>query len=102
MFHLNLQEGVRHLVNPSIHSDLGGSWKHVAVVNTLLSQSEGKAATRYLHTKGVLGGSPQEQQLYISVLLHNRYFTGLIYLECKTNFMVGVFWGFVCVCVPFQ
>ncbi|BFZ23615.1 hypothetical protein BsWGS_26653 [Bradybaena similaris] len=70
--HRDFEEGVRHLVNPNIHEDLGGSWKHVAVINSLLAQSEGKAATRYLHTKGVLGASPQEQQLYISVLLNNR------------------------------
>lgn len=60
-------------MNPNIHEDVCGSWKHAAVVNTLLAQGEGKAATRYLHTKGVLGATPQEQQLYLSVLLNNRF-----------------------------
>ncbi|XP_055864357.1 protein ELYS-like [Biomphalaria glabrata] len=70
--HKDFEEGVRHLANPTVHEELCQNWKHISIVNTLLAQSEGLAATRFLHTKCVLNGSPQEQQLYISVLIDNK------------------------------
>ncbi|CAL1543685.1 unnamed protein product [Lymnaea stagnalis] len=88
--HRDYEEGVRRLVNPNVHEDTCGSWIHAAVVNTLLVQSQGLAATRYLHTKCVLGSSPQEQKLYISVLINTRQVNqALEYLrgcQNETNF----------------
>ncbi|GFO00496.1 At hook containing transcription factor 1 [Plakobranchus ocellatus] len=70
--HRDYEEGVRHLVNANVHEDLCESWSHVAVVNTLLAQGQGRMATCYMHTKPALGESFQEKQLYISVLMDNR------------------------------